>query len=67
LPLLFPPRNGGAGRGGLSPKALAAALDYIGSHPQIWEVILTGGDPLMLSARRLKDVVAKACAIPTSR
>jgi lysine 2,3-aminomutase len=53
----------GPGRGGLSPKALAAALDYIGSQPQIWEVILSGGDPLILSARRLKGVVAKICAI----
>jgi lysine 2,3-aminomutase len=53
----------GPGRGGLSPKALAAALDYIGGQPQIWEVILSGGDPLILSARRLKDVVAKIGAI----
>ena len=50
----------GPGRGGLSPAALAAALDYIRGHPQIWEVILTGGDPLVLSARRLKDVVTRA-------
>jgi lysine 2,3-aminomutase len=54
----------GPGRGGLSPKALAAALEYIEAHPQIWEVILSGGDPLILSARRLKDVVARLAAIP---
>jgi lysine 2,3-aminomutase len=54
----------GPGRGGLSPKALAAALDYIGAQPQIWEVILTGGDPLVLSARRLSDVIRKLAAIP---
>jgi len=53
----------GPGRGGLSPAALAAALDYIRDHPQIWEVILTGGDPLVLSARRLKDVVARIAAV----
>ena len=53
----------GPGRGGLSPKALDAALDYIGADPQIWEVILSGGDPLILSARRLKDVVARLAAI----
>jgi lysine 2,3-aminomutase len=53
----------GPGRGGLSPAALAAALDYIRSHPQIWEVILTGGDPLVLSARRLKEVVTQLAAI----
>jgi lysine 2,3-aminomutase len=43
----------------LSPKALEAALDYIRNDPQIWEVILTGGDPLVLSPRRLR-AVAKA-------
>src|SRR5271167_2233715 len=53
----------GPGRGGLSPAALAAALEYIAAHPQIWEVILSGGDPLMLSARRLEDVVEKLAAI----
>ena len=54
---------GPAGRGGLSPQALAGALDYIRAHPEIWEVILTGGDPLVLSPRRLKAVVAELAAI----
>jgi lysine 2,3-aminomutase len=53
----------GPGRGALSPRALAAALDYIRSNPQIWEVILTGGDPLVLSPRRLKAVTAALGAI----
>jgi lysine 2,3-aminomutase len=53
----------GPGRGGLSAPELAAALDYIGRNPQIWEVILTGGDPLVLSARRLQHVVAQLAAI----
>jgi lysine 2,3-aminomutase len=53
----------GPGRGGLSPRALSAALDYIAKTPQIWEVILTGGDPLVLSPRRLKDVMARLTAI----
>jgi len=53
----------GPARGGLSPAALAAALDYIGRHPQIWEVILSGGDPLVLSARRLMDAVTRLAAI----
>jgi len=53
----------GPGRGALSPATLAGALDYIRGCPQIWEVILTGGDPLVLSARRLKAVVAALAAI----
>jgi lysine 2,3-aminomutase len=53
----------GPGRGGLSPAALTVALDYIAAHPQIWEVIFSGGDPLILSARRLKDMVGRLAAI----
>lgn len=41
----------------LSRAALAKALDYIRTHDEIWEVILTGGDPLVLSARRLRKVM----------
>ncbi len=53
----------GPGKGALSPRALAAALDYIAARPQIWEVILTGGDPLVLSPRRLNEVLAKLAGI----
>jgi lysine 2,3-aminomutase len=53
----------GPGRGGLSPAALASAVDYIAGHPQVWEVILSGGDPLILSARRIADVVKRLAAI----
>ena len=41
----------------LSPAALERALDYIRAHCEIWEVILTGGDPLVLSTRRLRAVM----------
>src|SRR4029453_19016587 len=44
-------------RRSLSRAALARALDYIRARPEIWEVILTGGDPLVLSPRRLREVV----------
>ncbi|WP_439925198.1 lysine-2,3-aminomutase-like protein [Nitrobacter sp. JJSN] len=47
----------------LSKSATAAALDYIRSHPEVWEVILTGGDPLMLSQRRLAEIMAELAAI----
>src|SRR6478672_13612996 len=40
----------------LSQAAYDAALDYIRAHHEIWEVILTGGDPLMLSPRRLAEI-----------
>ena len=55
----------GPGRGGaLSPRALARALDYIRERPAIWEVILTGGDPLVLSPRRLGGLLRDLAAIP---
>lgn len=47
----------------LSPEALARALDYIRGDQTIWEVILTGGDPLVLSARRLRAVMNDLSAI----
>ncbi|HEY1746408.1 MAG TPA: lysine-2,3-aminomutase-like protein [Xanthobacteraceae bacterium] len=53
----------GPGRGGLLPAQLEAALGYIRGNSQIWEVILSGGDPLILSARRLKDLTARLAAI----
>ncbi len=47
----------------LSAAALTRALDYIRSDRQIWEVILTGGDPLVLSARRLREVMKRLAGI----
>ena len=47
----------------LSAEALAGALGYIRGRPEIWEVILTGGDPLVLSARRLRAVMQRLAAI----
>jgi lysine 2,3-aminomutase len=42
----------------LSETDLATALTYIRNHPEIWEVILTGGDPLILSPRRVAEVTS---------
>jgi lysine 2,3-aminomutase len=47
----------------LSDAAYAGALDYIRAHQEIWEVILTGGDPLMLSPRRLAEIMADLAVI----
>jgi lysine 2,3-aminomutase len=48
---------------GLKPAALDAALDYIRAQPKVWEVILTGGDPFVISARRAKAVTQALAAI----
>jgi lysine 2,3-aminomutase len=47
----------------LSHPDYQAALDYIRANSEIWEVILTGGDPLMLSPRRLAEIMADLAAI----
>jgi lysine 2,3-aminomutase len=48
----------------LSPAELAAALDYIAKTPTIWEVILTGGDPFVLSPRRIREAGEALSRIP---
>lgn len=55
---------GPQGDGTLPPAQLEAALAYIRSQTAIWEVILTGGDPLILSPRRLHEIMTALAAIP---
>ena len=50
--------------GVLTAAELEAALDYIRARPQIWEVIVTGGDPFLLSARRLGAILRALDDIP---
>jgi lysine 2,3-aminomutase len=52
------------GAGTLSETELAAAFAYIAAHPGVFEVIVSGGDPLMLSARRIAAVAEAASRIP---
>ncbi|QFR32625.1 lysine-2,3-aminomutase-like protein [Ancylobacter sp. TS-1] len=47
----------------LSDAALDAALAYVAAHPEIWEVVVTGGDPLVVAPRRLADLMARLAAI----
>jgi len=51
------------GENALSPAAFEHAIAYIEAHPNIWEVILTGGDPFILNARRAGEVSARLAAI----
>ncbi|MEO8883629.1 MAG: lysine-2,3-aminomutase-like protein [Devosia sp.] len=55
---------GPQGLGTLTPEALDTAFGYIADHSEIWEVILTGGDPLVLSPRRLGELMARMAQIP---
>ena len=54
---------GPQGLGTLASQAMDRAFAYIADHPEIWEVILTGGDPLVLSPRRLRDLMQRLARI----
>jgi lysine 2,3-aminomutase len=54
---------GPQGNGTMAADELSAAFAYIRDHEEIWEVILTGGDPLVLSPRRLTAIMEGLKAI----
>ncbi len=54
----------GPGSESLSAAELDAAFAYIAADPAIWEVIVTGGDPFLLSPRRLRAILRGLDAIP---
>ncbi|MEO0423454.1 MAG: lysine-2,3-aminomutase-like protein [Pseudomonadota bacterium] len=55
--------------GGQQPEALLQAerlddcLDYIRQTPTLWEIVLSGGDPLLLAPRRLESLIARLSQI----
>ncbi|MDW8466732.1 MAG: KamA family radical SAM protein [Chloroherpetonaceae bacterium] len=48
----------------ISLKYLQAGLDYIKAHPEIRDVVLSGGDPLTLSDRRIEFILKSLREIP---
>jgi lysine 2,3-aminomutase len=52
---------------GYTREALEPAFAYIADHPEIREVILTGGDPLSLPDKALAEIFARIEAIPHVR
>ncbi len=53
----------GAGSDHLIDDDYIKAINYIRSHKKVWEVILTGGDPLILSADKLQKIMSDLDAI----
>ena len=53
----------GPGGEALTGEALDRAIDYIRRNAGIFEVIMTGGDPLMLAPRRIADVTRRLSEI----
>nr|WP_294531102.1 lysine-2,3-aminomutase-like protein [uncultured Rhodopila sp.] len=53
--------------GVLTDAELQAAYVWFSDHPAVTEIILTGGDPLMLSPRRLADIIGTLSGMPHVR
>ena len=51
------------GDGTLTAAELDSALAYIAGRPEIWEVVVTGGDPFSLSPRRIGELISALAAI----
>jgi len=58
--------TGGEGNG-LDREALTEAVDWLRDHPGVREVIVSGGDPLVLADERLEEILAAVRAIPHVR
>lgn len=56
---------GPAGDGNLTDAQLDAIFAYLAEHPGVFEVIFTGGDPLMLSARRIVALGERLSMLPS--
>jgi lysine 2,3-aminomutase len=54
----------GPGGRAMSAAEIAAALDYVRARREIGEVIVTGGDPFLLSPRRVAALSAALASIP---
>ncbi len=55
----------GSGGGARSEARLLPALDYLRSHPEVRDVIVSGGDPLAMSTSKLLRIVEGLRAIPS--
>lgn len=52
-------RRAAVGSGTLNNQKLNSAIEYIRQNKKVWEVILSGGDPLILSQRRISTIISK--------
>jgi lysine 2,3-aminomutase len=57
----------GQGGGARSMELLEPAFQHLAAHPEIRDVILSGGDPLVTSDARIEALLARLAAIPSVR
>jgi lysine 2,3-aminomutase len=55
----------GAGGGARSLDHLAPAFEWLRAHPRVKDVIMSGGDPLVMSTERLVQLFSRLRAIPS--
>jgi lysine 2,3-aminomutase len=48
-------------------KDLTDGIGYVQAHPEITNILLTGGDPMILSTQRLTNIIDRICEIPHVR
>ncbi len=53
----------GSAEASLNKAEMDAAFEYIAAHPEVSEVILSGGDPLVLSDRRIGEIMQRLAAL----
>lgn len=49
----------------VTDDTIQAGIDYIHSNPQVRDVLISGGDPLLLSDGRLEEILSAVRAIPS--
>ncbi|MDO8948483.1 MAG: KamA family radical SAM protein [Desulfocapsaceae bacterium] len=58
-------RKVGTGKMVINQESIQAGLDYIRHHPQVREVLLSGGDPLLLSDFQIEFILRELRLIPS--
>jgi lysine 2,3-aminomutase len=55
----------GQGRGARSHRELGPALEWLRAHAEVREVIVSGGDPLVMTTERLVSLLRRVRAVPS--
>lgn len=58
-------RKVGTERMVITRETISAGIDYISKHPEIRDVLISGGDPLLLADERLDEILSAVRAIPS--
>jgi len=48
----------------ITPETISQGIDYVRKNPQVHDVLLSGGDPLLLPISELADILSRLRSIP---